>query len=240
MTVRLATYNVRGMKDSVPALTRVMGALRADLLCVQEAPRLLGWQSRREALAGSCGLRVVAGRRLGGVAVFAAPRVRLLHAESHVLRVFVGLEVRGLAIAVAEVEGARLAVGSTHLDLNGAARLHHVTEAMTLLEAAAVRFGAEPVLCGDFNERADQPAWRYVAARLADCYPVAPRGDGLTFPARSPQARIDVIFAGPGLRVRDCGGALADPADLAAASDHLPVVAEVESGAGLRGPVVNP
>ncbi|MET7462298.1 endonuclease/exonuclease/phosphatase family protein [Nonomuraea sp. NPDC005501] len=240
MTVRLATYNVRGMKDSVPALTRVIGALRADLLCVQEAPRLLGWRSRREALAGSCGLRVVAGRRLGGVAVFAAPRVRLIDAESHVLRIFAGLEARGLAIAVVEVEGARLAVGSTHLDLNGAARLRHVTEAMALLEAAAARFGAAPVLCGDFNERDHQPAWRYAATRLTDCYPAAPRGDGPTFTARHPQARIDAVFASPDLRVHACGGAEAAPADLAAASDHLPVVAELESGAGLRGPVMNP
>ncbi|NUP69048.1 MAG: endonuclease/exonuclease/phosphatase, partial [Nonomuraea sp.] len=39
MRVRVASYNVRSMRDSVPALGRVIAALRADLVCVQEAPR---------------------------------------------------------------------------------------------------------------------------------------------------------------------------------------------------------
>ncbi|MEV0592653.1 endonuclease/exonuclease/phosphatase family protein [Nonomuraea cavernae] len=227
MTVRVGTYNVRGLRDSVPALLRVINAMRCDVLCLQEAPRLLNWRARRQGLAEAAGLRVVAGGRLGGVAVLAAPRVRVLHAESHVLRVFVGLEVRGLVIAVVEVDGARLAVGSLHLDLNGAARLHHATEALMLLERAASWFGAAVVLGGDFNERDHEPTWRYLAERLVDCYPRAPTGDGLTFTARRPQARIDAVFAAPALTVVSCGGADAPAADLAEATDHLPVVAEL-------------
>ncbi|MEU8249406.1 endonuclease/exonuclease/phosphatase family protein [Nonomuraea sp. NPDC048916] len=227
MTVRVGTYNVRGLRDSVPALVRVITAMRADVLCLQEAPRLLGWRGRRRALAEAAGLRVVAGGRLGGVAVLAGPRVRVLHAESHVLRVFVGLEIRGLAIAVVEVDGSRLAIGSVHLDLDGAARLHHATEALGLLERAAARFGAAIVMGGDFNERDHEPAWRYLAGRLVDCYPRAPRGDGLTFSARRPQARIDGLFAAGGLTVVSCGGVDASAADLAEATDHLPVVAEL-------------
>ncbi|GAA0931979.1 endonuclease/exonuclease/phosphatase family protein [Nonomuraea longicatena] len=227
MGVRVGTYNVRGMKDDVPALVRVITAMRADVLCVQEAPRLLFWRGRRRELAEAAGMRVAAGRRLGGVAVYVSARARILHAESHVLKIFIGLEIRGMALAVVEVDGLRLAVGSIHLDLDAAARMQHAVEAIALVRAAATRFGAVPVIAGDLNEQSAEPTWRYVAGQLADCYPRAPRGDGMTFTARQPRKRIDAIFAGPGLDVVSCGGAEAVAGDLAAATDHLPVVADV-------------
>jgi endonuclease/exonuclease/phosphatase family metal-dependent hydrolase len=230
VTIRVATYNIRGMRDSVPALTRVITAMRADVLCVQEAPRFVRWRARRAALAAGAGLRMATPGRLGGVAVLAAPRVKLLHAESHPLRVFLGLERRGLAVAVVEAEGARLAVGSLHLDLNDPARVHHAAEAVALMEGTAARYGATIVLGGDVNEQPHQPAWRYLAGRLADCYAVAPKGDGLTFPAKGPSVRIDGVFAARESQVVSCGGVDAPIADLAAASDHLPVVAELRVG----------
>jgi endonuclease/exonuclease/phosphatase family metal-dependent hydrolase len=232
VSVRIASYNVRGMKDSLPALVRVVRAMRADVLCLQEAPGPLSPRGGRRVLAQLCGLRVAAASRLGGVAVLAGPRARVLHAEDHVLRFFAGLQVRALAIAVVEVGGARLAVGSVHLDLHGAARLRHAAEALGLLRRAAGRFGAVPVLGGDVNERPHQPTWRYLAAQLADCHQAAspPAGDGFTFTARDPRARIDAVFAAPGTPVVSCGCADASPADLAGASDHLPVVADLGVG----------
>ncbi|WP_246266501.1 endonuclease/exonuclease/phosphatase family protein [Nonomuraea typhae] len=225
--MRVGTYNVRGLKDSVPALVRVITAMRADVLCVQEAPRLLYWRARRRSLAEAAGLRVAAGGRLGGVSVFVAPRVRVLHAEHHVLKIFLGLEIRGVAIAVVECDGTRLAVASLHLDLDAGARARHAAEAMTLLERAAARFGAVPVIAGDINEQSDAPAWRYLAGRLHDAYGHAPVGDGMTFTAREPRKRIDALFTGPGLAVLGCGGVAAAREDLVAATDHLPVVAEL-------------
>ncbi|WP_433510045.1 endonuclease/exonuclease/phosphatase family protein [Nonomuraea sp. CA-143628] len=224
---RVATYNVRGLRDSVPALVRVIESMRADILCLQEVPRFLNWRGRRRELAEACGLRVVAGGRLGGVAVFARPGIEVLAAEHHRLKVFVGLEVRGLAVAVLRVEGVPLAVGSIHLDLHGAARLRHAYEAMTLMERTAAAYGAAIVIGGDLNEQETEPTWRYLAGRLTDCRAAAPRGDGLTFPARRPRERIDAVFAAPELAVVSCGGAEAAEADLAAATDHLPVLAEL-------------
>ncbi|MGW0201243.1 endonuclease/exonuclease/phosphatase family protein [Nonomuraea sp. NPDC003201] len=214
----------------MPALTRVIAAMRADVLCLQETPKVVRWRARREALAAAAGLRVATPGRVGGVAVLAGPRVAVLHAESRALRAFAGLERRALALAVLEIEGVRLAVGSLHLDLNGPARVHHAAEAMALMERAATRFGATIVLGGDINEQAHQPAWRYLAGRLADCHAVAPKGDGLTFTAARPSVRIDGVFAAREARVVSCGGADAPIADLAGASDHLPVVAELRVG----------
>jgi endonuclease/exonuclease/phosphatase family metal-dependent hydrolase len=230
VTIRVGTYNVHGLRDSVPALARVIAAMRADVLCVQEAPRFYRWRARRRALAAAAGLRVATPGRLGGVAVLVGPRVRVLRAESHALRVFLGLEARGLAVAVVEAAGARLAVGSLHLDLNDPARVHHAAEAVGLMERAAAPYGAAIVLGGDVNEQPHQPAWRYLAGRLADCYAVAPKGDGPTFPAAGPSVRIDGVFAARDTRVVSCGGVDAAIADLAGASDHLPVIAELRVG----------
>ncbi|GAA3509355.1 endonuclease/exonuclease/phosphatase family metal-dependent hydrolase [Streptosporangium album] len=239
MVLRVASYNVRSMKDDVAALGRVITALRADVLCVQEAPRFLNWRRRRGRLAASGGLTVAAGRRLGGVAVLVGRDVRLLHGEGHLLRCFLGLERRAIAIAVVESGGHRVAVGSIHLDLDGAARLYHAGEALALLRAAADRFDALPVLAGDLNEHSHDLTWCHLAERLTDCHPASPHGDGFTFPARGPRERIDAIFAAAGFPVISCGGADADPADLAVATDHLPVVAELGPprpvDGGLRG-----
>lgn len=227
MVLRVASYNVRAMKDDVAALGRVITALRADVLCVQEAPRFLRWRRKRGRLAVLGGLTVAAGRRRGGVAVLVGPKVRLLHGEGHLLKSFFGLERRAIAIAVVEAEGRRMAVGSVHLDLDEAARVHHAGEAVTLLQAAADRFGALPLLAGDLNEQPHQPTWRHLTERLIDCYPVSPCGDGFTFPARGPHQRIDAIFAVADFTVISCGGVEADPTDLVIATDHLPVVAEL-------------
>ncbi|GAA3802202.1 endonuclease/exonuclease/phosphatase family protein [Sphaerisporangium flaviroseum] len=227
MVIRVGTYNVRSMYDDNAALARVIRAMAPDVLCVQEAPRLLRWRRRRADLAKAAGLRVVAGRRWGGVAVLAAPGTQVVHTEGHLLRPFVGLERRGVAIAVVECGGTRATVASVHLDLVPAARLCHAVEIMRLVEDVADRYGAPIVLAGDVNEQPGGAVFRYFTRRLADCYPLAPRGNGLTFTARSPGKRLDVVFASPGLTVRSCGGVEAAAADLRAATDHLPVVAEL-------------
>ncbi|MFC4591095.1 endonuclease/exonuclease/phosphatase family protein [Sphaerisporangium corydalis] len=230
MVIRVGTYNVRSMYDDNAALARVIRAMDPDVLCVQEAPRLLRWRRRRASLARASGLRLVTGRRFGGVAVLAAPGTRVLHAESHLLRPFLGLERRGVAIAVVERGGTRITVASVHLDLVAAARLCHAVEIMDLVEDVAGRFGAPVVLAGDVNEQPGGPAFGYLTRRLADCYPLAPRGDGLTFTARRPGKRLDVVLAATGLTVRSCGGVQAAAADLEAATDHLPVIAELLAG----------
>lgn len=230
MTVKVASYNVHGTGDNVPALVRVIRAMETDILCVQEAPRLLCWRRKRQELADATGLRIASGRRLGGVAVFIRPEVTLLHAESHVLKIFFPKEIRGLSLAVVEIDGHRLAVGSIHLDLVESMRLYHANEAMGLLDQVAARFGAIPVIAGDINEQSHQETWRYLAGRLVDSYPCAPRGNGHTFTSTNPDKRIDAIFAGAGLSVVSCGGVDALPADLAQASDHLPVLAELAFG----------
>ncbi|GGO09200.1 hypothetical protein GCM10010116_18610 [Microbispora rosea subsp. aerata] len=237
--LRVATYNIRGLKDDRRALVRVIRALRPDVLCLQEVPRLPGWRRKRRALARAAGLSVAAGGRVGGTAVLIAPAVRLLHGRGHRLRWFAGLEWRSVALAVVEKDHERYAVCSAHLDLVAGARLSHAAEIVPLLERAARAFGAAPVLAGDLNETPGSPVWRLLATRYTDCLTTArttaPRtgvdADDAraiaTYPSRDPRVRIDAIFADPRLAVVSYGGADAPAGDLALASDHLPVAAEI-------------
>lgn len=231
--IRVASYNVRALRDDQGALARVIAVLRPDVLCVQEVPPFYLWW-RRRALPQVTGMRLAAGGRTSGVAVLVGPRATVSHVEHHRLRWFFGLEWRAMAIAVVEVEGTRLAVGSVHLDLHSGARMWHITEVAARIEAAAAEHRAFPVLAGDFNEQPTEPAWEYLSRRFTDGYSVAPRGDGFTYSAGRPDKRIDAIFTGPGLTVHACGDADESPAleDLRAATDHRPVAAEISRSGG--------
>lgn len=225
--LRVATYNVHALRDDRSALVRVVRAIRPDVLCLQEVPRLLHWRRRRRELARDVGMSVAAGGRIGGVAVFTGPAVRLLHGSGHRLRWYAGLEWRAIAVAVVAKGRARYAVCSAHLDLVAGARLRHVTQIVPILERTARRYGALPVLAGDINEQPGEPAWQYLAGRYRDCFPDEDAPGGATFPSRAPDRRIDGVFADPGLSMVSCGYPDVPLRDLRAASDHLPVVVEL-------------
>ncbi|WP_459798965.1 endonuclease/exonuclease/phosphatase family protein [Herbidospora sp. RD11066] len=189
-----------------------MRALAVDVLCAQE-------RGYGRAFARLTGLEVVCSARFSGVAVYVRPGVRVLHTEHHGLRWFPGLERRSIAVAVVEAEGLRLAVASFHLDLHAGARLAHAVEISRRVETVAMRFDAVPVVAGDLNELPGAAAWKHLTSRYAE------DGSGGTFAGK----RIDAIFTGRGLRALPRGVAEAEEDDLAAASDHRPVVADLRS-----------
>ncbi|HLV72602.1 endonuclease/exonuclease/phosphatase family metal-dependent hydrolase [Actinomadura hallensis] len=232
--VRLLSYNIRSLRDDPAAVVRVVRAIAPDVVCLQEVPRFGAWRLRRRRLARACGLRIAAGRRACGLAVLAAPHVRRVAREFHLLTPDRGLHRRALAIAVLESGGARFVAASTHLDLAGGPRLRHVREVIGHLDRASARHGAPVVLAGDINEEPGGPAWTLLAGRFRDAFAAAPAGGAATFPARAPRRRIDAVFADPSIAVAGCGvpaGGAAPAADYARATDHLPLAAELRIGA---------
>lgn len=239
--VRVLSYNIRSMRDDTAALVRVIRGCRPHVVCVQEAPRLLCWRCKRRTLARRCAMTEAAGRRPAGLAVLAGPDVRVLHREYHLLSRRCRplsrrplLHRRGLAVAVLDIDGARLVAASTHLDLDPAARYDHAGEVLALLDRVRRRFSAPVVLGGDVNEGPGRPAWDLLADRMPDAYAAAPTGMEHTFPARAPRHRIDGIFADPEVEVLGCGVPDDDAlvADYVAASDHRPVLARLRPPAG--------
>jgi endonuclease/exonuclease/phosphatase family metal-dependent hydrolase len=137
------------------------------------------------------------------------------------------LHQRGTAIAVLTVGGSRFAVAGTHLDLKPEPRLRHVGELHEAIDAH-VPPGVPTVVGGDMNDVPHTPVWRALCASRNDAWELAGEGPGYTSSARQPQRRIDALFVAPSIEVSGVH-TIRDP-DVELASDHLPVVADLEVG----------
>lgn len=211
--MRVASWNVRSLRDGSRGVARVLRSLSADVVLVQEAPRLFLWRSSRRLLARRAGLRVVTRSWAAGCLVLRAPHVTVVRAGSVRLPRRPGLHRRAVAYAVLAVDGDRLVVASTHLDLEPAARLDSARRVRAALPDGALVLGA------DVNEEPGGPAWSALSAGLAD------RGSAATFPARVPHRRLDALLVSPDL---DAGAVEVMAAG--GASDHLPLLVRLGPG----------
>lgn len=214
MSFRVVTWNVRSLRDSASGVAAALRGLDADVVLVQEAPRLLGWRLSCRRLARRAGLRqVTGGRPAAGNLLLVSSRVEVSEAHSLLLPRRPGLHRRGAVLARLRVGGAAVTVLGTHLDLDPAARADSARRLRAMVgDDTALVVGA------DVNEQAGEPAWQVLAAGLVDV-----GGElGPTFPARAPRRRIDALLVDPRLRVRG-----AHVAETGPVSDHLPVVADL-------------
>ncbi|MFJ7154731.1 endonuclease/exonuclease/phosphatase family protein [Streptomyces sp. NPDC101118] len=225
--IRVLSYNVRSMRDDEDALARVIRACAPDLVFVQEAPRFFRWRKHAARLAAKTDLVV-----LGGGATAAGPlllcslRAFVERAEDVLLPLTPGTHRRGFATAVVRFGGARVGVVSAHLSLH---REERQAQAGLLLDRLRELDVPYAVAAGDLNEGPEGSAFGLLAAELQDCRAVRPWGAEATFPAGRPERRIDAVFASKGVEVLGCGVPVGLPgvsaADLAGATDHLPVLA---------------
>lgn len=216
--LRVLTYNVRSLRDDDAAVARVIRSAAPDVVCVQEAPKWWRWRSRCAALARRTDLMVITGGLPAGhnllmcrVAVDVSETLDRQLSRSR------GLHQRGVAMATCELGGSRFRLVGTHFSLDPRERRRHVEEILSLIGEPS-----EPVIIGaDVNEAPGAPAWSALAARFPECAVT-----GGTFPADTGQRRIDGIFASASAAVSSAG--VLDSADVRAASDHRPVLAEIE------------
>ena len=194
-----------------------LAALQADVVVLQEAPRLVLWRLARRRLARRAGLRLVTTGRAGGNALLAAPEVEVRSSYAVLLPKRPGLHRRASVGAVVTLDGRELVVAGSHLDLDGSARLDSARRVR-----AAVPPGRPLVLGADVNEPPDGPAWAVLAGGLVD-----PGGEP-TFPAGRPTRRIDLLAVSPELTV-------ALRVLPTAASDHRMLVADVAWAPTLGG-----
>jgi endonuclease/exonuclease/phosphatase family metal-dependent hydrolase len=226
--LRVATYNVHGLRDDLDALGAVVRDLAPDVLVVQESPRRLRWRTRCADLAHRCGLVYGAG---GGPAlgnlILVSLRVAVPRAWALRYPLVPGRHLRGAVFARCVVSGVPLTVAGTHLGLVAVERLDQARRLRTAL--ADLGGGGEPdaptVLAGDFNEPADGPARRLLGEGRVD----AAGADGTpTFPAAgggNAGERIDALLVDSAVTVS--GYRVVSSAVAARASDHLPVVVDL-------------
>jgi endonuclease/exonuclease/phosphatase family metal-dependent hydrolase len=225
LPVRLITWNVRSLRDDRDAVVATLQRLRADVVPLQETPRLWFPQRAVRRLASRAGLRVAAGGAAGhGSAVLVGPGTQVVTSVLTPLTRSRGRHRRALASAVLQLRGTPVLVASGHLGLSGAERLRHVAQIHALLARFAV--GPTTLVGLDTNEA---PGGRVTQALgsggrlvevLSDRLDAAP-----TFPASAPVQRIDQLWVSPDVEVRQVG--VPDLPRLADASDHLPVVADL-------------
>lgn len=221
MRLRIVSYNVRSLRDDRAAVVRTLRALDPDIVCLQETPRLLRWRSKCAALARESGLLYVAGgATAGGVAILSALRVDVSAAMEYRLSRTPGRLGRGCVAARVSVGRESCVVASFHLGLDADERARHRRELTGVVDRYA---DAVAVIGGDVNERPDGPVWTRLTKEFID--PASAGGDA-TYPAWRPVDRIDGVFVrGP---ARVMAYQVIDDDDARTASDHLPVVADID------------
>ncbi|MFC4030310.1 endonuclease/exonuclease/phosphatase family protein [Streptomyces polygonati] len=227
--VRVLSYNIRSMRDDTAALARVIRACAPDLVLIQEAPRFFRWRKAAARLAGATDLvHVTGGATTAGPMILSSLRAHVERTEDVLLPHTPGLHQRGFATAVVRIGGARLSVLSAHLSLNAAERYE---QSGLLLDRVTGLGEPYAVAGGDLNDRPDGRSFTRLAGRLQDAWAAKPWGGEFTSTAERPYQRIDALFVTPGVEVLGCGVPHAlrgiTREDLAAASDHLPLLASL-------------
>jgi endonuclease/exonuclease/phosphatase family metal-dependent hydrolase len=237
--LRVVTWNVHGCVGPdgrfLPARTAlVLAALAPDLALLQEVGDNRGVRppvDQAGALAGALGLACVVGltlkTSLHGYGQATLTRLPVLGSETLDLSV-PGREPRlALEVDVGRDE-VRLRTLNVHLGLGASERRAQLRRLLPHLRPG----GARVVLGGDFNDFPPGPVSLTLRHRLVDAAARLERRR--TFPSRWPILRLDRVYCSTELGIL---GAFVDRSARAReASDHLPVVVDIEP----RPPALSP
>jgi endonuclease/exonuclease/phosphatase family metal-dependent hydrolase len=242
--VRVMTYNVHGCVggDRTLAVDRVAAVIareEPDIVALQELDVGRARSARVDqaaAIAERLGMNhhfnsafSVQGEQYGDAILSALPMRLLKSGPLPRPARLTALERRGaLWVEVETPDGARLQVINTHLGLVPPEQKLQVAELLGPAWTGGSAFADPGILVGDFNATTRYAAYKAITRRLRDLQAGHPVPATPTFPARHPVLRIDHMFATPGVRCVDvwtANGLLAR-----AASDHLPLVADLEIG----------
>jgi endonuclease/exonuclease/phosphatase family metal-dependent hydrolase len=248
VTFRLLTYNIRrGGAGRAEPIARVIAACRPDVVLLQEAtrPEVVAEIRARAGMAE--------GRSLPGQSLGFLSRERVEDVSWHRPRLS-----RHAFIEVIPA-GAPLRLVGVHLSAVHAAwtERRRQIELRALLRSVAKHQDGPHVLAGDFNtlapgeplEISRLPArlrplvwlsggrikWRTIHLVLKAGYIDAfrelhPDDPGFTLPAPDPHVRLDYVFVPGHCRDRVKAAEVVRSADAAIASDHLPLIADFETG----------
>ena len=250
--VRLVTYNTHhGVGDDgrhdLPRLATVLAAADADVICLQEVDRHFGPRSENVdqalLLARALDMQLAWGPAIdeprpggqrGEYGNALLSRLPILVSDVH--RLPGGGEPRCALRTMIELDGGALWVTTTHLSRKSGDRAAQAA-AVADLHTAPMETG---IVVGDFNAAPDAPEFAVLREKFADAWELGnerddrsgwrfwQHDDGNTHPARSPHRRIDQAWVTPGVAV-----AAAQVLDGAGASDHLPLMIDLEVRSGV-------
>jgi endonuclease/exonuclease/phosphatase family metal-dependent hydrolase len=240
-TLRVMSYNIHhgeGLDKRVDLerIAAVIKAEKADIVGLQEVDKGVERTARRDMpaeLAALTGMTCVfsnnfhhQGGKYGNAVLTRFPVKSWSNRHYKMLRPG---EQRGIIQVLMEVEGRPLMFMNTHIDYRGddSERWENTKEIKELVDAYS---DVPTIIVGDFNDYSHSRVYKRLTEFLVDAWTVAGEGDGFTIPANKPNRRIDYIFYTP-----------ASPivpkrvwVPVTEASDHRPVVAELEFGVGKK------
>lgn len=230
--IRLASYNIRkavglDWRRDPFRIARVIAALDADIVALQEADKRLGNRPAAmppEAVAetGLVPLAAADGPSLGwhGNAVLLRPhwRARDVHRVN-----LPGIEPRGALLAEIDTPAGPLTLAATHLGLDRFSRQRQIR---AILAAIGPDRADRAVILGDLNEWSPTRGFEPLERDFSVLSP------GPSFHAARPLAPLDRFALGR--RWRPLEGGVFDDHVAARASDHLPVWARIAPVTGRR------
>lgn len=231
------TYNIHGGvgrdgRLDIERTAEVVRAARPDLLAIQEvdvARKRSGRIDQARELAERFSLRshftcaVREGDGQYGIALLTSSRLGL---QREGCLPFRRDEARAAQWARLDFLGFDIDVVHTHLSIRAGERQTQL-DALLGNDWVAHRLGHPHLLvCGDLNALPLSRVHRTLSRVLTDVQRRRPGRNRATWPAWAPVARIDHIFVGHGFRVAGCD--VPKNPLTRAASDHLPVVADLE------------
>ena len=235
VTIRVLTYNIHHGEglDGETDLARIADVIRntnADLVALQEVDRGVrrtdgvDQPARLGELTGMAAVfeknADIQGGDYGNAVLSRYPIERYVN---HKLPRMGENEQRGLLEVHVRVNGREVVFFATHVD-------HQEDDSERLASVDALRgcvaqFKGKPVIvAGDMNARPDGRVIERMDAFLNNAA-IGSEAETLSFPADSPDRRIDYVFytEGTGLRAAGC-----EVIDEPVASDHRPVLATLE------------
>lgn len=221
--MRVMTYNIWMGGRGGALLDTVVRDAAPDVLLVNESPKTpLLWRRRARALAERWGMRHVAGGRdAGSNMILVGPGVVVRSATARKIAQPLFQPRRGVAAAQLRVRGRLVGVVACHLSLDATRR---PSELEQVLEVAG-RLRGPVLLGGDLNEGPRGPSWQ----RLRDLGYVDHGSRAWpTYPAQTPTKRIDALLVRGAATVVHHGDPGVDEELQARASDHRPVLVEIE------------
>lgn len=164
-----------------------------------------------------------------GDAILSKYPLKLRHAgELPTVKARLAFEPRGALWVTAQCEDHEVQVINTHLGLSGRERAAQMQALLGPDWLAHPECRHPVIICGDLNTPPWSSVYRHCSAALRDAARHGKTSPRCTFPSRFPFLRLDYLFVSDDVRVLDVSVPRTPLTRLA--SDHLPVIADVELG----------